>query len=581
MKKLYSFVISTMLIALFSMTATAQHYVRVNNDLKLKTEINFFAGSILPKEVDSILYIRIIKDKKPLNRNGVTTGAVFPLEKYDSDIAKCGFRDTKGELRSDCFDEAEIIVKYNNTYIPYNDIDFVPVQQINKDSISTIRDSIISHCTYDSSKKTLTSNGCPYMYIRKGVKIGYPNLEDVDDSENIEFIIDDKLVPNLVFSVKDFIKEESHTKGEIDDNKWYSKYWKEILFSALILLLLILVALWFVKRKNNIKASQETSNNNPEETHEVSALVVDEKLHQKLADVLARIETTQNAVNKQTAALESIRLLVSNTEDKKQLAQKNQELEAEKKKTDSAITQRDTALSNIEKLKKEIVQLQAGSQIEGAVQVAEYSSFVSFAKKIVSECVDAENTGIRYWSTLGNKDQQLLNGFLSKFQMAKCQINLAKWNGIIATLDLKGYIKNDEYITYLTPLSDKDRLAFLSKRFFEDILRPYVGATILFLEQIRTAAKIGVSLACNENIEGFINSICTKCYEQGVLIDYRKLYEKVTEFDTLEIDENIPDTIKKVIAKIEEEDILLYVDKYAVNLKSGEMAEKTRCYIKI
>jgi hypothetical protein len=49
----------------------------------------------------------------------------------------------------------------------------------------------------------------------------------------------------------------------------------------------------------------------------------------------------------------------------------------------------------------------------------------------------------------------------------------------------------------------------------------------------------------------------------------------------LEIDENIPDTIKKVVTKVEEEDTLLYVDKYAVNLKSGEMAEKTRCYIKI
>ena len=124
-------------------------------------------------------------------------------------------------------------------------------------------------------------------------------------------------------------------------------------------------------------------------------------------------------------------------------------------------------------------------------------------------------------------------------------------------------------------------MVFLNKRFFEDILRPYVGAIILFLEQIRTANKIGVSTVCNENIEGFINSICTRCREQGVLVDYRKLYENVSEYDSLEIDENIPDTIKKVITNVEKEDILLYVDKYAVNLKSGEIAEKTRCYIKI
>ena len=151
----------------------------------------------------------------------------------------------------------------------------------------------------------------------------------------------------------------------------------------------------------------------------------------------------------------------------------------------------------------------------------------------------------------------------------------------MATLDLKGYIKNDEYITYLTPLSDKEKLQFLNKRFFEEVLRPYVGATILFLEQIRTAPKLGVSTPCNENIEGYINSICTKCIEQGVLIDYRKLYETVSEYDSLEIEDNIPNAIRDIIANIDAEDTLLYVDKYAVNLKSGEMPEKTRCFIKI
>lgn len=334
-------------------------------------------------------------------------------------------------------------------------------------------------------------------------------------------------------------------------------------------------------REQHVKQEKETVNPNIVESNETISPVVDEKLHQKLADVLSRIETTQSTVSKQTATLESIKSLVSNTEDKKQLAQKNQELEAEKKKSANAIAQKNAALSEIEKLKGNIAQLQANSQIGGVLQVAECSAFVSFAQKVIGECAKAENIAIKYWSSLNSKDQQVLNGFLSKFHMTKCNIDLAKWNGIIATLDLKGYIKNNEYITYLTPLSDKDRMVFLNKRFFEDILRPYVGAIILFLEQIRTANKIGVSAVCNENIEGFINSICTRCHEQGVLVDYRKLYEKVTEYESLEIDENIPDTIKEVIAKVEKEDTLLYVDKYAVNLKSGEMTEKTRCYIKI
>ena len=39
--------------------------------------------------------------------------------------------------------------------------------------------------------------------------------------------------------------------------------------------------------------------------------------------------------------------------------------------------------------------------------------------------------------------------------------------------------------------------------------------------------------------------------------------------------------IQKAISNIDEEDVLLYVDKFAVNLKSGELMEKTRCVVKI
>lgn len=622
MKKLYSFVILTMLIASsFSMTAAAQHYVRVNNDTKSTNGYNLYANSILPTEITDttlIMYIHIIKVKSGLNTGGVENGRKFLITKFSPTLGGIHFNDDANQDRYGCFSEGEVLVNINEDFVPYKDIKFISSTSVLMDNTDALN-SIKSQCVYDENSRKLDLTKCKFDYIYNGIRHRGDTQYNVSPNSKIEFLTGLQNIPNVILEAKTFMQPQGNAaeRGDNAVNNWFLKHCAGVMFSCLIILLLIWVALWFLKRRGKTgdndsdydndsikvvvinkeknqekrdkrskkyesqgKVTKEASNNNPV-VKEVPATVVDEKLHLKLADVLARIETTQNIVSKQTATLESIKLLVSNTEDKKQLAQKIQELETEKKKSANAIAQRDTALSDIEKLKRDITQLQAGSQIKGALQVAEYSAFVSFARKVVSECTEAENIAIKHWSSLNSKDQLILNGFLSKFHMTKCCIDLAKWNGIIATLDLKGYIKNDEYITYLTPLSDKDRMAFLNKRFFEDILRPYVGAIILFLEQIRTANKIGVSAVCNENIEGFINSICTKCHEQGVFVDYRKLYEKVTEYDSLEIDENIPDIIKKVIAKVEEEDILLYVDKYAVNLKSGEIAEKTRCYIKI
>ena len=613
-----------MLTTSFSMTAAAQHYVKIVNNTTSINGTQYKSGDILPVEVDSAeaCYIHIITQSTRENtrRNGVINGAKFKITDNTGNPSTVKFYDNNNELRSECYQKGEILVKVDEDYLIFTDVDFLNSSDVNH-SRDMILNEIKATCKYDAEKKCLDFTQCQYSYVFNNRTYTGDKQYMVEPNTHITFLTTSQNIPNILLQATDLtvIKKPSR---DFDQDGGIVLWIKENWIIALCVLLLTIGILAFLAYKilynkhskksegdfddNDVennptmkkkhieqankrvktrephdKVAKETANQNIVDSVETTLPVVDEKLHQKLADLLARIETTQSTVSKQTATLESIKLLVSNTEDKKQLAQKIQELEAEKKKSANAIAQRDAALSDIEKLKGNIAQLQAGSQIEGALQVAECSAFVSFAKKIISECVEAENIAIRYWSSLNSKDQQVLNGFLSKFHMTKCCVDLAKWNGIIATLDLKGYIKNDEYITYLTPLSDKDRMVFLNKRFFEDILRPYVGAVILFLEQIRTANIIGVSAVCNENIEGFINSICTRCHEQGVFIDYRKLYEKVTEYDSLEIDENIPDTIKKVVAKVEEEDTLLYVDKYAVNLKSGEMAEKTRCYIKI
>lgn len=608
------------LAASFSMTAVARYYVKIK---KATTSINgsrYEIGDMPDEEVDTAtaLYIHILNlDGSQFNTNkGIEKGAKFPIENFDDNIKKVKFYDKKRDkLRYDCFKEAEVLIKVKDDYIKYSDVTLLDA---NVNKYNSLREQIKSDCTYDTSTKILDCTGCQYKYKIGDNEYDADKQFDIKSDTQITFLTTKDDVPNIVLSASDFVKpvvqEENQSGGILN---WFKENWMIILGSVVVAIVIAVFLVFWLRNKkqtekdensfdynddrmtDNMKKQDhkndkkhknkdfhkqkmgELDNHNKDEKEEIKTSVIDERLFQKLTTLLERVDSTQRSIREQSTTLDRIKSLVENTDEKKQLAQKIQELDDEKKKSASVDAKLKEAQANVEELKEQIEQLQATSQIEGAVQVTEYSTFVSFAKKILSECIDAENVAIKYWASLSSKNQQILNGFLSKFQMTKCQIDLAKWNGIIATLDLKGYIKNDEYVKYLTSLSDKDRLVFLNKRFYEEVLCPYIGATILFLEQIRTATKIGVSVPCNENIEGFINSICTKCVEQGVSVDYRKLYEKVTEYDSLEIEENIPDFVKKVIANIEEEDILLYVDKYAVNLKSGDMTEKTRCYIKI
>ena len=584
-----------MLTVSFPITAVAQSYVYVKKDTKSRKGVNFYEKSLLPFEVDSTdIYIEII-EKNQYSDDGIEPEAVFKVTKYDPNIMSARFDSHTKKDRSGAFKQARYMVKYGDDYIPYESVEFIPNDKIGKNAQSDIRKEIISKCTYDKTAKKIDFADCKYDYIYKKTKFTDKVLYNVEPDAEIQFILE-RTAPLISINVADFktSKESYNVEPDSEGTNWFNEYW--IYCVIALCLLAITVVIWLKNRResdgrvSHHKDNGEKQNHvktgvvNRENSKSLDNFVVGDDLHKDIKTMLQSMQSAKTAIENQTRTLDSIKSLVSNTDERKQLVKKTEELEIEKKKYVSAIAERDKALSEIEKLKGDIAILQAGSQIEGVIQVSEYSTFVSFAKKVLSECFEAENLVIKYWSSLNSIDQHALNGFLSNFQMTKCSIELSKWNGIIATLDLKGYVKNDEYITYLTPLSDKDRMKFLNKRFFEDILRPFVGAIILFLEQIRTANKIGVSAVCNENIDGYINSICTKCHEQGVFVDYRKLYEKVTEYDSLEIlelDENIPENIKKVIAKVEEEDILLYVDKYAVNLKSGEMPEKTRCYIKI
>lgn len=609
----------------YPMSATAQHYVKVVRDTYRLNEVH--NASVLPTEIDSAKvarYIRIIEQSstQKLREGGVVNGAKFLVTKYDNDIKKVNFTDSLGKKeRSGCFTSAEILVKIGDEYLPANDVEYINAEYVKRKS-QEIENNIKSMCVYNAEKKKLDLTKCKYEYIYNGTHYKPDTQPNIDSDVKFEFLTAVAGIPNITIKAGDFdpIRREDKTVKDAEQLwSWFVDNWILSVSIIIVILLVIAVFLWIRNNKktdSNIdnyfefeKENRCTSNSQKENsqhnkkskhdkgvhipqnvisndrtqvtTEEKIVTVIDEKLHKSIDGVLTLVTSNQEILNSQTDLLNDIKVLASNTKEKELLIQKSQELEVEKGERVKIVAELDEANASIKTLESEIAQLRSESQIDGTIQVHDYSTFVSFAKSVLAECVEAENIAMKYWGSIKSTEQQKLNYFVSKFHSAKPKVHFSKWNGLLATLDLNGYVKDEEYVKYMALISDKEKIPFLSKRFFEEVLRPYVGAVILFLEQIRTAPKIGVKAVCQDNVEGLISSICTRCLEQGVNIDYRKLYEKVSEYDSLEIDEKVPVAITNIISNIKEEEILLYVDRYAVNLKSGDLMEKTRCFIKI
>lgn len=568
-----------MFVASFSMPAAAQHfYVKIENETTsivpsndtAAKEKTYKAGEILDTKVDATLYIHIIIAIADFKTHGVDDNTVFKIEINNKDKNQIKFYDDRGQdggYRFGCFEDAEEVIKVGDNYIKYYDVRLLAADTVDarKDSI---KQNITASCSYDSFKKSLDLTNCQYDYIIKNQTYKKDTQYEIQETTKITFLTTKEDVPNIILQAKD-----------LKQGTWIKNWMWFVLLGVCVISLIIVIVKLMKRKKKRIIQDKKT----PEKESSAQAQNLNNEPNEPktdLDDILKSVQTLTDTVFKQGETLSLIKSLVSNTEDKKRLEQTTQELAAEKKKYKDAEVDLHTAKSKIDDLNNQIKQLEESHRIDGAVQLSDYSAFVSFAKKIFSECANAEHIAIKYWSSLTGNDQQIINLFISKFQMAKCKIGLSKWIGIIATLDLKGYVKNDEYTAYLKTLSNSESLDFLSKRFFEEILRPYVGAIILLLEQIRTATTIGVSVASSDNIAGLISSICTSCAAQDVKIDYKKLYECVTDFASLDIrdEKDLPNDIRSLTANVGE-NCLIYVDNYAVNLKSGETEEKTHCYI--
>ena len=146
----------------FSMTATAQHYVRVNSDTKSTNGRILYANSILSTKIadtTSVMYIHIIRVKSGLNTGGVENGRKFLITKYSPTLGRIHFNDDLNNDRCDCFSEGEVLVRINEDFVPYKDIKFISSTSVVLDN-TEVFNTIKSQCVYDENSRKLDLTKC-------------------------------------------------------------------------------------------------------------------------------------------------------------------------------------------------------------------------------------------------------------------------------------------------------------------------------------------------------------------------------------------------------------------------------------
>ncbi len=579
MKKILS-ILAFIVVGVLSANAS-DFYVFFKKDYPGK---HYYSNSCLPctPKVKITNVEDLPKDKQQKNNEGgVIKGAEFNITKFNKEKRQIHFYDKV----SDRYDVGKAGVQFD-IIICVNDKETVPFDSSKMDIISdrVVDDyeKIKSDGTYDEKKGTLNFNSeyhgtymllkengepsCKPKKIRSSIKVE-------PDYSSIYLILSNKdsLVRDVNIPIKDFKVKET----------WWNQHKNQVIWpfiAILVVLVPFILAIFFYRKNKRTKSSGEKSNTPTE--------IVDNDINDSKEFVGSYYKTLMEDSNIIKKKLDNIESLVANMEDKRkitELTKKTDELSStitERNKTigelNESIKQKDKEITDlnivIDKIKK-------ASAIVGAERLIGYEHFLSFAKHILGSCAKAEQLCYSFNKSLPAEEQLRLEGYFCEYLMSKPTNQILDWNSILSTLDLNGYIKAPQFAVYIKSKADKEKIDFLCKQFFENVVRPYVSSVLVLLEQLRASEIVGVVNSVKQEFDVAINELLTLCKGEGVVVDFHKLLEPISSYELVEIADNIiPLSVERNIKK-DQHDVVLFVQKYAVNSRVSDTKEKTICYM--
>lgn len=537
-------------------------------------------------------------DPKPKSKSrntdgGVIIGAEFNITQFDSDKRKIHFKDNVG----DRYDVGPAGVEFE-TIIYVNDnkdtVAFDPnkMKIIPAGSVAERENEMKSDVIYNEIKGTLNfKSGLKgkYMLLKENEKPYKRPLTISDNNINVEK--DDRSIYLILSDGDNFIRDINIPLSELRAKEtWWEQHYNQVLWSvlAIFVVLVLFILAMLIYRKNKRTSSRE-KNNAPTEIVD-NDRDADSDLHTTIKgskeSVGSYYKTLMEDSNIIKKKLDNIESLVSNTEDKQKILQLTKTKDDLSSKINVKIKEIGDLKETIIRKDKEITDLnividkiKKASAIVGAERLIGYEHFLSFAKHILGSCAKAEQLCYSFNKSQPAEEQLRLEGYFCEYLMSKPTNQILDWNSILSTLDLNGYIKAPQFAVYIKSKADKEKIDFLCKQFFENVVRPYVSSVLVLLEQLRASEIVGVVNSVKQEFDVAINELLTLCKGEGVVVDFHKLLEPISSYELVEIADNIiPLSVERNIKK-DQHDVVLFVQKYAVNSRVSDTKEKTICYM--
>lgn len=606
----------SLLIINSAFCASAEDYYVFFNVGYKSGETKFYNQSCIPciPKVKITNVTPAAKNAKINIAGGIDTNAMFPITEFCTDYSKIHFTDNanRDRFNVDGIGFDIIINAYNETF-RFNPriMSIIPSSSVN--SGDDYRQSIINNVVYIPKKGIIKYFSFPdivsiYQISNDGkadlIKINGNSIPVSQNSKGFHFVAStkDNYIEDFDIELRDFVEM---------DVSWWDMHKDQIYGWSIIVAICILLALvafilckqFLKKEKPNREHSSVTPNsekwNNdgsgftePDEKDSVASPNVNERyaygeLSQKVAALEKSFNDYYNDIKQDSQMIMekiiNVESLVSNTDDKQKildLTEANKQLEKDKEElkeaNDGTIKQKD---AEIKSLHSEIENIKKTTSIVGAEKINGYEHFLSFSKHILESCTKAEQLCYNFKRNISAENQLKFEGYFCEFLLSRPTDQILSWNGVFSTLDLNGYAKIPQFSLYIKNMTDKEKVDFLNKQFFEDVVRPYVSSILVLLEQLRTSEAFGIENPIKQQFENAINEILTLCKGEEISVDFHKLFEPLNSYETVEIADNlIPLSVEKNI-NIEQHDVLLFVKKYAVNSKVSDSKEKTICFI--
>ncbi len=592
-----------LLVALCANAIYAQQAIRINKDCKVKVDdasgdsVALFQNSTLKvEEIKS--YVKITEVTSNFDKNsqaGIYQGAELECDNPDeTDTLKVRFKDKTDTWRFNVtgvgrnlqiFKKYKVLLGGKMMLVPEDVcsiIDDIQAIDFTEDFSYSQKDS----CLHIKSQKdyTVVVNG-EETYCGQNQDV---TIDKVDSNTTVRVIYgdDEKHYLDCEINVSK-MKPYEEIPSDDDYITWIKNNPLIVCVVCVIIILIIVVSTMFFRKKRTKRVSKDIVDKDwvtkgdkngqlPKESKEINVLELKGKiddikiLASNFADKLSSIDKALDGYKKQSN-IEN-QLQVKDKEINKLQAEKDN-VEKEYKSFKAASKKEKDVLD--EKIKQLQTELSEALKVDGAISLNGTAGFVAGIGELLVVGRKTEKVIMDYISQLNDSDSCKFAYFVKRYVSTIDSKKRDRWNSILSTLSIKGYVNDCEAIKYLSAKgceSDEAKLDWLKKFVYEEFLQDYLSALTVMLESIKFSKTYGITQSVKKDLQNDIDILISASKKNGITIHYVQLGKTVNDYANIEIGSKIPNGVE-ISGK--ETNVPILVVKYGMSSDKSSKSSKT------